>query len=58
MLPLGLLAMLAELKVPLLAVSTGAAPATPLESLTNESIRIGLEHVMQLAVSQSQTKVA
>jgi hypothetical protein len=53
-----LLAMLAELKVPLLAVSTGAAPATPLESLTNESIRIGLEHVMQLAVSQSQTKVA
>ncbi len=58
MLPLGLLAMLAELNVPLLAVSTGAAPATPLESLTNESIRIGLEHVMQLAVSQSQTKVA
>ena len=58
MLPLGLLAMLAELKVPLLAVSTGEAPTTPLGSLTNDSIRIGLEHVMQLAVSQSQTKVA
>jgi hypothetical protein len=58
MVPAGLLSMLAELKVPLLAVSSQAHPAALLDSLATETIRLGLEQVMKLIASQVHTKVA